>query len=89
MATTTTISRTPNGDVDLLNHTAVVADALAKAAILGAISGGMDHLSALLCEDDDWGVVTNDGITASDSDDNEDEVIGMNHWKWTTGAMMM
>ena len=37
-------SRTPNGDVNLFNHTAVVADALAKVTILGAIFGGMDHL---------------------------------------------
>ena len=81
MATTTTNSRTPNGDVNLLNHTAVVADALAKAAILGAISGGLDHLSALSHENDDGGVLPMVGFLLVTVMMMKMKWMRMNHWK--------
>jgi len=65
----------------LFNHTAVVVDALAKVTILGAILGGMDHLLMR-------GLLPMVGLFLVKAMMMKRKWTRMNHWKWTTEAMM-
>ena len=71
----------------MFDHTAVVADSLVKAEMLGVISGGMDqpsHVRMMV-----RGLLPMLGLLLVTVMMMKGKWMKMNHWKWTTGAMMM